>query len=80
MTQKHRNPEFYDSGCISLIEAIVRQAAKDYLAAARSRESRRRDRRLREVAGFFRSDYFRRLTGTDGVYILEQIRKEVEGK
>ena len=80
MTLKSRNPEFFDSGCISLVEAIVKQAAKDYLAAARSRESRRRDRRLREAAGFFRSDFFRRLTGTDGGYILEQLRKEAEGK
>lgn len=80
MTQKHRNPEFYDSGCISLIEAIVKQAAKDYLHAARNRKSRKAAARVREITGFFRSAYFRRLTGTDGEYILERIRKEAEEK
>ena len=80
MTQKNMNPEFYDSGCISLIEAIVKQAAKDYLNAARGRKSRKAEVRMRETAWFFRSDYFRRLTGTDGNLILERIRKEAERK
>ena len=80
MTQKSRSPEFFDSGCISLIEAIVKQAARDYLLAARGRKSRRAAARMREAAGFFRSDYFRRLTGTDGDCILDRIRKEAEGK
>ena len=76
MKQKNRNPEMFDSGCVRLIEAIVRQAAKDYLRAAKCRNSRRRAARMREAAGFFRSDYFRRLTGTDGEKILKRIRKE----
>ncbi len=80
MNQKNIDPELFDSGCISLIEAIVQQAARDYLYAAKGRKSRRTAARMREAAGFFRSDYFRRLTGTDGAYILERIRKEAELK
>lgn len=76
MNQNTMNPELSDSGCLSLIEAIVSQAARDYLHAAKGRNSRRRAARMREAAGFFRSAYFRRLTGTDGTYILKQIRKE----
>ena len=80
MNQNTMNPELSDSGCLSLIEAIVGQAARDYLNAARSRKSRRAAARMREAAGFFRSDYFRRLTGTDGELILKRIQKEAERK
>ncbi len=80
MIPKSIDPELSDSGCISLIEAIVGQAARDYLNAARSRKSRRAAARMREAAGFFRSDYFRRLTGTDGELILKRIQKEAERK
>lgn len=80
MILKSRSPEFYDSGCLSLIEAIVCQAARDYLLAAKCRNNRLRATRMREAAGFFRSAYFRRLTGTDGEYILKQIQKEAEQK
>ena len=80
MTTKSIDPDFYDSGCLSLIEAIVRQAAQDYLFAARRRKNRRAAARMREAAGFFRSDYFRRLTGTDGEYLLKRIQKEAKRK
>lgn len=76
MDRKNRTDEFYDSGCIALIEAVVKQAAKDYLQALRSLKSRKRAARIRETAGFFRSAYFRRLTGMNGNRLLEQIRKE----
>ena len=73
----HRNrPELYDSGCMLLIEAIVRRAAEDYLAALRHRPGRRTAARIREVTAFFRSAYFSRLTGVQGESLLRQIRKE----
>ena len=75
----HRErPELYDSGCIALIEAIVRRAAEDCIAAMRCPPGRRAAARAREAAAFFRSDYFRRLTGTDGEKILQMIRREVK--
>ena len=68
---------FYDSGVIALIEAIVRQAAKDHLAALRRRD-RKGAARLRETRAFFRSAYFGRLTGISGERLLQKIEKEAE--
>ena len=67
----------YDSGVIRLIEAIVRQAAKDHLAALR-RHDRKGAARQRETRAFFRSAYFSRLTGISGEHLLERIEKEAE--
>lgn len=73
----HRDrPEFYDSGCMLLIEAIVRRAAEDYLAARRRLPNRRAAARVRETTAFFRSAYFSRLTGVQGDALLRRIRKE----
>ena len=76
--KERRRTELYDSGCIVLIEAIVRRAAEDYLAALRQLPGRRAAARVRETSAFFRSDYFRRLTGTDGERMLQMIRREVK--
>ena len=80
MIPKSIDPELFDSGCISLIEAIVGQAARDYLNAARSRKSRRAAARMGEAAGVFRADDCRRRSGTDGKYSLKRIQKEAERK
>ena len=77
-TKERRRTELYDSGCSALIEAIVRRAAEDYLAALRQLPGRRAAARVRETSAFFRSDYFRRLTGTDGERMLQMIRREVK--
>ena len=75
--QEHRDrPELYDSGCMLLIEAIVRRAAEDYLNALRRLPNRRVAARIREITAFFRSDYFSRLTGVQGEALLRRIRKE----
>ena len=77
--KKHRDrPELYDSGCMLLIEAIVRRAAEDHLAALGRRQDRRTAARIRETAAFFRSDYFSRLTGMQGSRILEMILREAK--
>lgn len=73
-------PELYDIGCMRLIEAIVRRAAEDYLAALRRLPDRRAAARAREVSAFFRSAYFSRLTGVQGETLLRKIRKEAERK
>ena len=79
MKQKHRDRDrsgLYDSGCIRLIEAIVRRAAEDHLSALRRLPDPRAEARVRETAAFFRSAYFSRLTGVRGDSLLRKIRKE----
>ena len=66
-----------DGGCRLLVEAVVRQAVEDCLSALRRPSSCAARDRLRDTEGFFRSDYFRCLTGLDGNLILRMIRKEV---
>ena len=68
-----------DSGARSLVEAVVRQAAEDYARALRQ-EGVSPAGRIRETEGFFRSRYFRRLTGLDGGKIIRLIRREVESE
>ena len=76
---KHRDRrELNDRGCMRLIEAIVRRAAQDHLAALRRRPGRRTAALLRETSAFFRSDYFSRLTGTRGAKMLEMIVREAK--
>ena len=76
--KRRERPELYDSGCIRLIEAIVRRAAEDHLAALRRAPNRRALARMRETAGFFRSDYFCRLTGLQGDRLLRKIVEEAK--
>lgn len=80
MEKKKRRdrPELYDSGCACLIEAIVRRAAEDHLAALRRVPNRRALARVKETARFFRSDYFCRLTGIQGDRLLEKIVEEAK--
>lgn len=78
MEQKNRRerPELYDSGCMLLIEAIVRRAAEDHLAVFRRLPDRRAAARVRETTAFFHSDYFSRLTGMQGSRLLRKIVRE----
>ena len=79
--KEHRErPELYDNGCMRLIEAIVRRAAEDYLAAAKRLPDHRAAGRIRETTAFFRSSYFSRLTGVQGAHILRALQKEAKGK
>ena len=64
-----------------LAQAIILQAVEDY------RKCRRLVRRkpgqvdaqkmIREVEYFFRSDWYKQLSDTDGNQIIEQLRREV---
>ena len=76
-TNRRNTDALDDEGCRLLMEAIVRQAVEDRLRALR-RQDRAGLKRLRETESFFRSEYFRRLTGLDGRKILQLIRKEAE--
>ena len=79
--ENHRDrPELNDTGCIRLIEAIVRRAAEDYLRARQRLPGRKAAARVRETTAFFRSDYFRRLTGVQGDILLRKIREEAKRK
>jgi hypothetical protein len=64
-----------------LASAIVIQAAHDYVCAL-SREVRKesdvwvKDRMIRDVESFVRSDWFAQLTTLDGEYLLQQLQQE----
>ena len=66
-----------DEGCLLLVEALVRQAAEDYLLLMRRPGRYRHAERMQEIERFFLSNRFRRLTGMDGKAILRRIRREV---
>lgn len=75
------DPWAYDEvdgeGCQALIDTVARQAVEDYAAALRQ-SGPAALRKQAEVESFFRSEYFRRLTGMDGLRILRMVRKVVE--
>ena len=48
--------------------AVINQAVNDYRKYPRMRS---------EVARFFKSDYFERMTGVDGQVVLDRLKKEV---
>ena len=67
-----------DEGTRALMDAVVIQAAKDYLYALAGRPDRRTARiRRTELERFFRSGWFRQLSGLDGERLMEKIRKEM---
>ena len=79
----YRSPEepdaLDDDGCHRLIGAVVRRAVEDHNALKQLPDPAAA-RRAKETAFFFRSEYFRLLTGLDGRKILELIRREADRK
>ena len=70
-----------DTGCIALADAVTMQAAKDYLTALAGKPTRARaEAHRRELEHFFRSAFFRQLSGLDGEKVMELIRREVRLK
>ena len=65
-----------------LIDAIILQAVNDYRNAlvgiSYSHDSA--EDVMRECERFFRSDYFSMLTKVSGEYLIEELRKEVQGE
>lgn len=66
---------------MSLIEAIIRKASKDYQFAvkklAKNPDNWQAQDLLREVEEFFRSDWFEMMTGADGERLLERMHEWV---
>lgn len=68
-----------ESGAEALMWAIVRQACADWKKATQQLEKDLGDKdascRQRECERFFRSDYFRDLTGIPGKDFLDKLRR-----
>ncbi len=66
-----------------LADAIVVQAAKDYMTNLRKKKrnpgSASADHDIREIERFFRSDWYQVLTSVDGEYLIDRLRKEALG-
>ena len=64
-----------------LANAIVLKAVKDYRTARRrvrrSAGAVKSRERIRECERFFRSNWFRVLTGVNGEELMDQLRREV---
>ena len=69
---------------LSLAEAIIVQATKDYRTALRSLhmypESTKQLRQKRELEAFFRSSWFQTLCDLDGKQLIWMLKNEVGGK
>ena len=74
-----RSALLHDDGCRLLVQAIVRQAVEDHLHAL-WQSARFGPERLTETEVFFRSGYFRCLTGLNGEAVLRLIRKEADAE
>lgn len=77
----YQNPTNYDL----LAEAIVAQAAKDYLELRKflhntreGKEARKAAKELRDIRRFFTSRWYKTLTEVDGNYLMEKLDKEFE--
>ncbi len=65
-----------------LYNAVILQAVKDYRDARRKLKRRPDDKKaaasIRELSGFFRSEYFATLTRVDGRTLLRRLMEEGE--
>lgn len=70
-----------NTGWEDLANAIILQAAEDYRSACRSLKKRPCFRRpqaeKRSLERFFRSAWFRTLSGADGSKLIQDLQKEV---
>lgn len=66
--------EICDQGAANLIKAIIKQASNDVLHLPPSSHTRE------EAIQFFKSDYFKNLTGLEGEPILKHLLEEYERK
>ena len=64
----------------ALVKAIIMKAVNDYRRARRlmkeDPDSKELQKQIREVEQFFRSKWFRQLSGVDGRTILYNLRRE----
>lgn len=66
--------EICDQGAANLIKAIVKQASNDVMRLPESSWTRQ------EAIRFFKSEYFKNLTGMEGEPILERLLEKYERK
>ena len=74
----------YEENYEKLANAIILQAVKDFRPAYRRVKKYPNDstaqRTVREITGFFCSQYFKALTDLDGPALLHQIMREIDEK
>ena len=67
----------------ALANAIIMQAVKDFRAAYKRKlrfsEDNKANKDIREITGFFCSQYFQILTDLDGPMLLKKIIEKMEG-
>lgn len=73
-TERQEPIELCPEGAANLIKAIIRQASNDVMHLPPSSHTRE------EAIKFFRSDYFKNLTGLEGEPILRHLLEEYERK
>lgn len=70
-------------GYQALANAIVKQAAMDYMSAVKylknHPDSRNAMEKAMECERFFHSDWYETLTDVDADYLIERLRKKVLG-
>ena len=64
-----------------LFDGIILQAVSDYRNALKGRayDGKKGGQIISECERFFRSEYFSMLTKVPGEFLIERLRKEVEG-
>lgn len=76
-----RHPQDLDLyGCQALATAVAKMAAEDWRKSARQEIKAGKAGHYnvrRECERFFRSEWFRTLTGVDGRYVLQELRREL---
>ena len=66
-----------EDGFERLAQAIILQAAKDYRGGLkRYKRTGRENDDVRRGERFFKSDWFKMLSGVDGEYIIKKLREE----
>lgn len=72
----------YEENYMMLGEAIVKQAAKDYVSSLKSLrlypEDPELQRRKAECERFFRSEWYMMLTKIDGEYLIRRLQEDVK--
>lgn len=80
MGRKGKPDVLPEQGWPGLANAIIKQAADDYLTALNDIGPRYApDYRTSEIRAFFRSEWFHQLCGLDPDYLLEKLHQRAQG-
>lgn len=76
MGRKGKPDTHPEHGWGGLVNAIIKQAAEDYVSALNDRGPRYApDYRISEIQNFFRSDWFGQLCNLDPDYLMEKLNR-----